>query len=352
MRAAVTVSPHRTEVREVPDLDESKIPPGHALVEVQTVGLCGTDRHIWEGEYPSGSLPIVQGHEVAGTLLDLAPGTDCAIPVGAQVVLDPTTNCGRCYACRIGRANACRQMSVMGVHGAGALCDRIAVPAQRVHAAPRVGADVAALAEPASISLQSVARSGARGGEHVVVLGCGPIGLLATMALLELGARVAVVDRQPDRLPRATELGAERALTAVDAPAREDAGSSVEDELRAWADGEGPSIVVEATGSPSALGSALRMVAHAGCVVAVGISGSTAALPMITLPYKELDLRGSRNSHGLLPQAVDLVTRHEDAVRRLVTHRFPLEALDEAYAAMARPSSGVCKAVVELRRHG
>ncbi|HWD01951.1 MAG TPA: alcohol dehydrogenase catalytic domain-containing protein [Amycolatopsis sp.] len=301
---------------------------------VDRVGVCGTDAHIWAGDYPAAPLPLVQGHEIAGRV-----GDD-------RVVVEPALSCGGCYACRTDRRNACADSAVLGVHLDGALSELIAVPAERVHFAPGLSATAAAVVEPAAIALQAVERSQATAGAYALVLGCGPIGLLATRALADRGARVAAVDREPARAERARRFGATFTTTidgALD-PGRRAA-------IVEWADREGPSVVIEATGAPSALAAALDLVVSAGRVVAVGISTAEARLPMSTLPYKELDLVGSRNSRALFPAAIGFVGRHHAVVEELVTHRFALAQAQEAFSLAHHGDPAVGKILLEVAGH-
>ncbi|MFD2420512.1 zinc-binding dehydrogenase [Amycolatopsis pigmentata] len=328
MKAAVTVGPNRVGIVERPACAAGE---GQLLVTVEQVGVCGTDAHIWAGEYPATRLPLVQGHEVAGRV-----GDD-------RVVVEPAFSCGDCHACRIGRRNACAHSAVLGVHLDGALSELIAVPAGRVHFAPRLSTTAAAMVEPAAIALQAVERSQAGAGTRALVLGCGPIGLLATRALADRGVRVAAVDREPARADRAQRFGA--TFTTV-------TSSRLEPDQRAaiveWADHEGPSVVIEATGAPSALAAALDLVVSAGRVVAVGISAAEARLPMNTVPYKELDLVGSRNSRALFPTAIGFAERHHAIIEELVTHRFPLARTQEAFALAHHGDPAVGKILIEV----
>ncbi len=348
MRVATTTGREKVVVTQAPD----PVPgPGEALLRVEHVTLCGTDLHIWEDDYAS-ELPIVQGHEASATVValgDAAPGGPrCAdgrpLTIGDRVVVSPMVTCGRCHACRVGRSNACRRMSVLGCYEDGLLADLAAVPTYRLHVVP-VGLplELAALAEPVSIALQAVRRGRATAGERVLVLGCGPIGVLATLALADLGAHVHAADTVADRLTTARRMGAEQ--THLVCPGFPD------DAQRAALlvpGGDGPELVIDATGAPSSLVTALDLVATAGRVVQVGISDRTVELSLRTLPVKELDLLGSRNSAGLLGEALDLVDRHRDLVGSLITHRVPLDRLDEAFTMMRDRPAEVGKIAVAL----
>ncbi|WP_166459484.1 alcohol dehydrogenase catalytic domain-containing protein [Amycolatopsis pithecellobii] len=328
MKVAVTTGPHRVEILERPPCEAGA---DQVLVAVESVGVCGTDAHIWAGEYPAATLPLVQGHEITGWA------------DGRRVVIEPAFSCGHCFACRVGRANACARSAVLGVHLDGALSELIAVPAARVHAAEGLSAVTAAMVEPAAIAMQAVARSQPTAGADALVLGCGPIGLLATRALVDRGVRVAALDRVPARAQRARRFGATYA---------EPVGETLEAHQRAaiveWAGGEGPSIVIEATGAAGSLATALDLVVSAGRIVAVGISAAQARLPMNTLPYKELDLVGSRNSRALFPEAIEFAGRHHELVEELVTHRFPLARTQDAFALAHSGDPALGKTLIEV----
>jgi L-gulonate 5-dehydrogenase len=158
----------------------------------------------------------------------------------------------------------------------------------------------------------------------VVVLGAGPIGLFATLGAVDAGADVLVADREPSRLVHARRLGA---IQTVDTTAEDLAAASA-----SFTGGDGPAVIVEATGAPQLLRSAVDLVAHSGTVVVVGLSGDDVALPMIEFTRKELNVLGSRNSTGLFPAATALVRRHAEALAPVVTRVF---RLDEAPAAFA-----------------
>ncbi|ODU76786.1 MAG: hypothetical protein ABT08_08405 [Microbacterium sp. SCN 71-21] len=339
MRVARTVAREQLAFVELPRPERA---PGEVLVRILAVTLCGTDLHIFEDDYPT-ELPLVQGHELAGVVVETDP--DRADLRGARVVIDPVVACGVCHACRAGRPNVCASLSVLGCYEDGGFAEFVAVPATRVHRVPAgLPTEVAALAEPTSIALQAVTRSRPQPGEIALVLGCGPIGLLAALALADRGVIVLAADTDAVRAATARGFGASE--TFVVAPGFPDAAQQrTIDELT---DHAGPIIVIEATGVPASLQNAVRLVASGGRVVQVGISTRTVELSMTDLPYKELDLLGSRNSLGLIPQGLDLLSRHRGAAEELLTHAFAFDDLADAFAAMADPAVPTGKIVIRM----
>lgn len=342
--AAVTVSRHTIQFRP---LDLPPPVPAEAIVRMITVTLCGTDRHIWDDEYAT-ELPIIQGHEAAGVIDALHPSDVAAgiWKIGDRVAISPMFSCGTCYACSIGRGNACRDMSVFGCYEDGSLVTAQAVPLDHLFRVPEsLDLTIAPLCEPISIAMQAVRRGGAERGENVVVCGAGPIGLLATVYLKELGCDVTVTDLSSSRLRLATSFGADRTFRVEGgAESPVDLLSS----LRELTSGDGPALVIDATGAASSVALAVQLVATAGRVVCVGISDAELRLPVRSIPIKEIDLLGSRNSQGLLGEALQLLARHQALLASMITHRFRFDQLSDAFATLSDPQAQVGKIAIDF----
>lgn len=341
MLTARTTAPGSLVFEEVP---QPRRGAGEALVRVCTVSLCGTDLHIFGGDFAT-DLPLVQGHEMAGIVVEIDPAADSPLRVGDRVAIDPLVACGTCRACRRGRSNVCAHLSVLGCYEDGGLAELVSVPLHRLHRVPDgLGLDVAALGEPASIALQAVARAEPAEGDVALVLGCGPIGLLAALGLAERGVTVVAADTDPARLAVAARFGARHALR-VDGVFPDPAQA----ELLAQVTGtSGVDIVIEATGVPASLENAVRLVGPGGTIVQVGISSRAAAITLKDLTDKEIELRGSRNSRGLIPDGLAMLARHPEATAALLTHRFPFAELEAALRLMADPTEPSGKIVVLL----
>lgn len=342
MRVARTVSRETIEYQDVP---VPVIGSDEALVRIESLTLCGTDLHIWEDDYAT-ELPIVQGHEFAG-LIEAMPRSHPTLAVGDRVAVFPVKYCGHCYACGIGRVNACGRMSVYGCYENGALAEYMAIPQAKLHRIPEgVPPEVAPLAEPTSIAMQAVDRGRPQAGEKAIVLGCGPIGLLATMYLTSLGVEVLAADTLAERCEFARRFGAFDAMV-VD-PATDSPGAAHGESISRWTGKQGPSLVIEVTGAPDSLVNALSVVASAGRVVAVGISDRAATLSMRTLPVKDIDLLGSRNSQDLIGEALLLLGGRLAEADMLITHRFPFDRLGEAFETMRSRTELVGKVAIDV----
>jgi L-gulonate 5-dehydrogenase len=343
MRAALTQSPGTIDVVDVPEPG----PPGAGEVTLgaMAVGICGSDYHFLSGhltEEAGGgdeAFPKVQGHEVAGTLEAVGEGCRAGLEPGQPVALWPLRSCGRCYPCTVGRSNVCDNFQLYGIHVDGGLQEQLTVPDSQVFTTFLDKAPVAAMAEPVSIAVRAVSRAGLEEGERVVVLGAGPIGQSVCLVAGELGATVLVVDPQESRLGLSREMGAEGMVWS-------DREQVVAD-ARDWSGGEGPPVVIDATGVPDAVRAMVDMAASAGRVVQVGMSGEDVALKVGSFTEKELDMRGVCCCNGgEFEQAVAVVERNADTVGRWISHEFPLEKAPEAMDfAMSNPHE-VMKVVI------
>jgi threonine dehydrogenase-like Zn-dependent dehydrogenase len=185
-------------VLELQDVAEPEVAEGDVLVQVRSVGICGSELH--GARHPGfRKPPLIMGHEFAGTSA-----------AGDRVVINPMLSCGHCELCRGGLRQVCRERQIIGVHRAGGFAERVAVPGSTLRPVPDwLSWDAAAMVEPAANAVHAWNRSGAGPGTRVAVLGCGAIGLLCLLTALDGGAgSVDVTDLDPGRLAQARRLGA------------------------------------------------------------------------------------------------------------------------------------------------
>jgi threonine dehydrogenase-like Zn-dependent dehydrogenase len=340
-RAGRAVLTRDAGIMEVVDRPPSPAPgPGQVVVRPEAVGVCGSDYHFLTGDLVTPpafgpQFPRVQGHEVAGKVVAVGPAVPDRIHAGQRVAVWPLTSCGQCYACRSGRGNACPNFRLIGIHTDGALQSEVTVEYAQVFPVGDMEPAVAAFCEPLSIAVHALVRGRVAAGEHVVALGAGPIGQAVVLAARERGAEVLVTDFVAGRLELARQGGA----ATMDLSQEPDGPAAI----RAWAGGEGPELVVDCTGVPSAIRTGVDVVAPTGRVVIVGIAHAEVSLPVNAFTDREIDVLGSTVCTAEdFAAAVTIAGRHADQVRRLVTHRRPLEEAPEAIAdAMANPGDVV-----------
>lgn len=337
MRIARTLAPGRIEIAEA----EEPVPgPEQALLDVQVVGICGSDYHLFRGTHPYARFPLVQGHEFSGLVRTLPPDYTGPARVGDMVAVEPLIPCGTCLACSRGRYNCCARLLVLGAHVPGALADSISVRTESLHLVGDLDAELAALVEPVSIGLQAVDRGEIGRDDDVVVLGGGPIGLASTLAAARRGARVLVADRFDSRLRAARGAGA---ASTVNTDSTDLLTSAADFTGR-----RGAAVVIDATGVPELIRTAVDLVAHSGTVVVVGISDLDVAIPVVEFTRKELDIRGSRNSRNLFPEAIEMIRAHRDEVRSWVTHRVGLDDVPSVIKRATEHPEDVEKVVVRV----
>ncbi|MGM1051991.1 MAG: zinc-binding alcohol dehydrogenase family protein [Pseudomonadota bacterium] len=338
MRTVVCQEPGRLS------LEERTAPlcePGDALLHIRRVGVCGTDIHAFGGTQPYFQYPRVLGHELAGEIVAVGDGVDPGL-LGHNAYVIPYLHCGQCRACRRGRTNCCRQMQVIGVHRDGGMCDTLAVPANHLVTSDTLPLDQLALVECQAIGAHAVRRSELAAGELAVVVGAGPIGMGVAQLARERGARVVMVDTNPERLAFCREqLGITHTLN----PAAEDVAAA----LAALGDGELADAVFDATGNPAAMQQGFDLVGHAGRYVLVSIVKGDITFHDPDFHGKEMTLLASRNATR---EDFDTVCRLMEAGRlpanAMITHRADLAELPERLPVWCAPGSGVVKAMIEL----
>ena len=341
MRAAVTEGVEAMGVVERPEPAEPG--PGEVVVTPEAVGICGSDYHFYLGELSpeagGSQFPRVQGHEIGATIAAVGPGCAEDLVVGQRVAVWPLRACGACYPCSVGRPNTCDNFSLIGIHADGGLQDLLSVPAEQVFPIHADDPAVAALAEPVSIAVRAVNRSGIVPGERVVVLGAGPIGQCICAVARERGADVLVVDLQDTRLALSRDMGADT-LVWTD-------GDQVVAAARAWAGPAGPPVAFDATGAPAAVRAMIDMVASAGRAVQVGMSGEEVTFRLGSLTEKELDLLGvSCCGAEEFGEAVAVVERNTPLLAPLISHRFALDQAPEAIRFAIENPTDVMKVVI------
>ena len=341
MRVAVTQS---VGVMSVVDRPEPAAPgPGQVLVHPEAVGICGSDYHFFSGHLSAAAggsqFPRVLGHEVGATIAAVGPDCRAGLSSGQRVAMLPISACGACYPCSVSRPNACDNFSLVGIHTDGGLQELLCLPEEQVFPIQATDGALAALAEPVSVAVHAVHRGRVRPGERVVVLGAGPIGQCVAVVARELGAEVLLVDLQESRLELGRLLGAEtvRWTTAAQVVAH----------AREWGGAGGPPVAVDATGVPAAVRAMIDMVASAGRAVQVGMSTDEASIRIGSLTEKELDVLGASCCTGEdFAEAVGVVERNAEALKRLISHEFVLDQAPEAMRfAMSNPTE-VMKVVI------
>jgi 2-desacetyl-2-hydroxyethyl bacteriochlorophyllide A dehydrogenase len=323
MRAAIVDRPGEIRVGEVPD---PKPGERQVVVKVGACGICGTDLHIADGHFPPTPYPIVPGHEFAGEIVELGADVPGEWKVGDRVAVDPSLFCGYCGPCRAGHGNLCANWGATGDTVNGAFAEYVAVPSSTCYRMPdSMTWEQGALVEPVSCAVHGVRRVGVEAGERILVVGAGTMGLIMQQLLQRSGAQVTVVDRNEDRLPRATSLGA--VATAADVRDLND---------------EKFDVAVDCTGAAPAIEAAFDSVRRGGRLLVFGVAPAEArvALSPFRIYNDEITIVGSMAVLNSFGTALDLVANGAIDTDSLLTDTLPLEQYPEALAKM-RSGSGL-----------
>ncbi len=323
MRAAVLHAAKDIRIEQHP---VEPLAAGQVRVQFRAGGICGSDIHYYS-QGRNGDFvvvePLVLGHEIAGDVVEVGSAATGA-RVGDRVALYPARTCGTCSYCREGRDNLCPETFFMGSaskrpHMQGGFQELLTVNADQCYAVPADLEHVyAAFAEPLAVCLHAINRAGDLKGRSVLVTGVGPIGLILMMAARWSGAgTIVVTDLVDEALAAARRLGADEAIRVGDA-----------DRLTAVSQGLGGfDVVLEASGSPAAVDTAMEHVRRGGIILQVGgLPGGTVPIPAFRIMAKELDVRGSmRFTRAAFETSVRLITTGEIDVRPLLTDQQPLD---------------------------
>ena len=318
--------------------------PGELLVRLAATGICGSDRHMFRGEYPT-ALPVTLGHEFCGIVEARGEGAG-RIPIGAKITGDPNIACGHCPACRMGRPNLCYNLTAIGVFRDGGFADYLVMPEGQAFELP---ADLdpirGAFSEPLACCLHGLDVARIVPGNSVAVLGGGVIGMLMVQLARLAGAQTVVLStRQQPRRQLALEIGATHAV---------DPGTGALVEAIAGPHGivpGGVDVVLECAGVPETFGQSLALARRGGAVVIFGVmpQGEIVGVEPFDLLFRELRVEGAYLNPQTHARAAAMVASGVLELDRLVSRTISLAELPGVLGAP--PAFGEIKTVVVARR--
>lgn len=324
-----------TRLFDIGDVRTADVPvpvpaPGEVLIRVEACGICGTDRHLLHGEFPS-KPPLTLGHEFAGIVVGCGEGV--TIPEGARVTCDPNTWCGQCANCRRGRVNLCLNNVATGLGRDGGFAEFCAFPAHKAHLLP---ADLdplhGAFCEPLACTIHGIDIGAPVTGERVMILGGGVIGMLALQLCVRAGAEVMLLTRSAEKQALGRALGAaETAGTEAEARALWPAGAD---------------LVVECAGVVETVEAAPRLARDGGRVVILGVlpKGQKVQIEPFDLLFREVQFLSSFINPFTQDRAAAMIAGGSIRIDPLITRTLPLDEAAAAIAAPARP--GEIRAIV------
>jgi L-iditol 2-dehydrogenase len=333
MKATVLRGVHDLRLEELPDPQPAD---NEVLIRVRAAGICGTDVNMWRGTNDEGTFPFIPGHEWAGEVVEV--GRDIkTLSVGDRVVAEPPIKCHVCPNCQDGMdPNMCTDFELSGFSWEypGGMAEHTVSKEERLFKMPdNVSYEEGALVEPVAITYHGIWRSGGGVAPHdrVVVFGAGPIGMFAMLTCKASGAPVMVVEPQPYRRQLAQDLGADVVMDPT-------AGDVVEQVLD-HTGGRGATLVLECSGSDGALAATMDVVAKEGRIVLIGQSGGRKVPVEIGKSiWQGATIIGSSGCPYFFPKTLTFMSRHLVDLTKVVTHRFPLTDVLEAFELGRRAS--------------
>lgn len=355
LRAVVLRAPGRLEVADVP---EPTLGPDEVLVRVRACGVCGSDLRYLRGGNPWSQhtlgvrLPnppdMVLGHEFAGEIVRVShSGLEGRL--GERVAVLAYRGCGRCLYCRRGEHNLCADTAHIG-HGAGwggarqnpgGMAEFCPVWAEMAYPLPSsISYDEGVLLDGAAVAVHAVTRGKVAQGDWLVMLGCGPIGLLALQVARARGAHVIAADVAAGPLGLAGELGAEVTVRS--------GAQSLQEAVARATEAAGAAAVLNSVGTPESVVASMRLLRRGGRQVLLAVETGDVTLPLTALAGERVLTVSANNTYPEFEEALRLVTMGEVRCRPLITHTFPLDRAVEAFeVAEHRAETGAIKVVLQ-----
>jgi 2-desacetyl-2-hydroxyethyl bacteriochlorophyllide A dehydrogenase len=337
MKALVCTEPGKFEYRSV---TEPAPVPGHMIIKIKRIGICGTDLHAFEGTQPYFEYPRILGHELAGEIVETDNSRD--FDEGEAVTILPYFNCGTCIACRSAKPNCCVNLKVCGVHIDGGMAEYLSVPSHTLVQSENLSLDELALVEPLAIGAHGVGRTDIKEGEFVLVVGAGPIGLGAMEFARIAGAKVIAMDVNESRLQFChAKLNVEYSINGLSANTTE--------QLKDFTGGDMPTVVIDATGNLGAINNAFQYIAHGGRYILIGLQKGNINFSHPEFHKREATLMSNRNAtradfqlvmNALKNGLIDPLT--------YITHRANFDQVKNEFPGWLKPENGVIKAMVEI----
>lgn len=335
MKAAVFHEPNqplKIEEVEIPKIESHEI-----LVKIAACGVCNTDLHYIDHGVPTFKKPpMILGHEPSGYVEQV--GADVKnFKEGDRVLIPPVFSCGYCDNCRLGRENICLNMFMLGNHIDGAYAEYVKVPAKDCQSLPEDMPleESSIIADAISTPFHAVKnRAKVKPGDSVVVFGCGGVGINVVQIAAAVGGSVIALDIKDDKLELAKQLGAQHTINPTD---KED--KALLKEIRALTGG-GADIAIEAIGNPKTIELGPATLKPGGLHCQVGYTHHNVPVNAGRLMFREIEIMGSLGCRPVdYPKIIEMVRTGKIQLEPVVTHKFKLEEIDQAFDLMRKGES-------------
>lgn len=327
MKGSFFVGADQNPKFEVREMTFGALGPHDVLVNNKACGICGTDVHIYHGEKGSADVapPVVLGHEFAGVVAEVGSEVTSVKP-GDHVAMDPNMYCGQCMPCRMGKKQECEHLFALGVNVNGGFAEYAVCPeTQCFKVREDISFDEAAMAEPLACVVHGIDQAQIQPGQAVLVIGGGTIGLMMVQMARLCGASTVILS-EPVEMRRkiGMEVGADAAIDPIH--------ENVPQRIKEICGRDGADVVIECVGKPFAVEQAFLAAGFAATILLFSVPGvdATVPLPLFDVYKKELRIVGSMINPDTHQRAVNLINSGRLELKKLITHVYDLEHMDEA----------------------
>lgn len=327
MKGSFFVGADQNPKFEVRKMTFSPLGPHDVLVNNKACGICGTDVHIYHGEKGSADVtpPVVLGHEFAGIVAEVGSEVT-SVKVGDHMAMDPNMYCNQCMPCRMGKKQECEHLFALGVNVNGGFAEYAVCPeTQCFKVREDISFDEAAMAEPLACVVHGIDQAQIQPGQVVLVIGGGTIGLMMVQMARLCGASTIILS-EPVEMRRkiGIEVGADAAIDPIH--------ENVPQRIKEICGRDGADVVIECVGKPFAVEQAFSAAGFAATILLFSVPGvdATVPLPLFDVYKKELRIVGSMINPDTHQRAVNLINSGRLELKKLITHVYDLEHMDEA----------------------
>ena len=339
MLQELMTAPGEISFREVP---VPELGADQVLVKIKRIGICGSDIHVFHGTHPYTGYPVTQGHEVSGVIVKTGEYAK-TYAIGQKVTIEPQVFCGHCYPCLHGKYNLCENLKVMGFQTTGTASEYFAVDEAKVTPLPqKMTYDEGAMIEPLAVTVHAVKRFADIKGAKVVILGCGPIGLLLMQAVKAFGAaEVMMTDVSEYRLELARSLGANFVVNTM----KKDFGEALVETF-------GPDkadVMYDCAGNDITMNQAIQNARKGSVIILVAVFGKMANVDLAKLNDSELDLNTTMMyRHEDYVEAIRLVENGKVALKPLMSNHFAFLDFQKAYEYIDANQEKTMKVLIDV----
>jgi 2-desacetyl-2-hydroxyethyl bacteriochlorophyllide A dehydrogenase len=340
MRQAIMTEPGHIKFVETEAPGE--LMDNEILLEIQRIGICGSDIHVFHGEHPATPYPVVQGHEYSALIKEVGKGVTKA-KAGMKATARPQLVCGVCGPCKRGQYNACQELKVQGFQAPGVAQDYFVVTEDRIVVLPgSFTFEQGAMVEPAAVGAHSTSRTSGIEGKNVVVSGAGTIGnLVAQFAKARGAKKVMITDISAYRLEKARECGLEYTLNVLE--------TTFEQGVKDCFGEEGFQVGMEAAGVQASLDVLMANIEKGGDIVILGVYAKNPTVNMFFLGEHELNVFGSMMyKQEDYEAAVEMISNGRINLEPLISKHFPFNQYTEAYKYIEEQGDKTMKVMIDL----